>query len=135
MCSSDLYHAVLLVASLANTTSRADTAMNWTLELPVFPSVWCTDAPRPQLMSPQQPPGNLQPELSWWWPPIVRVNADDFVRGALFFPACDLLKEEWPAHPLDTSLTLEMLRSGIFRAPIKLYNLRYLHESVAIAAD
>src|SRR5438093_249913 len=78
---------------------RADTAMNWTLELPVFASVWCADAPRSQLMSPQQPPGNLQAELSWWWPSIVRVNADDFVRGRLVLPCVRLIKRRVAGAP------------------------------------
>ncbi|HWZ43206.1 MAG TPA: hypothetical protein VNW97_07000 [Candidatus Saccharimonadales bacterium] len=119
---SNDYRAIFLVIGIANKGSVDDQVVEWKLH---FPSMDVE-------LEPAAAPANLVPGVPWWPSPLVKIHANEFVQGSLFFRGRKILLDELPQEPLSGRLTARTLHGKELSHDVVVYRLSTLRANPAL---
>lgn len=115
------YHAIFLMAGVANRTNEPDQVVRWQLS---FPSLDVE-------LEPVAAPSNLVSGVPWWASPLVKLPAHEFIRGSLFFRGKGILAERLPEEPLHGKVVAETLQGRKLSQDLDVYRLVTLQAKAA----
>jgi hypothetical protein len=107
------YHAIVLVAGVANPTDHPDQVVRWKLS---FPSLGID-------LDPISAPQNLVGGVPWWPSPMVKLPANELVQRSLFFRGRGILAEGLPEEPLRERVVAETLRGKELSQDVEVYRV------------
>lgn len=113
--SSD-YRAILLVIGITNRGDKADQVVSWKLHFPALNVE----------LEPTSAPANLIPGIPWWASPLVKIPANEFIQGSLFFRGRKTLQHGLPTEPLAGELTARTLTGHTLSRVVTVYSLSAL---------
>jgi hypothetical protein len=113
--SSD-YRAILLVIGITNRGDKPDQVVSWKLHFPALDIE----------LEPTSAPANLIPGIPWWASPLVKIPANEFIQGSLFFRGRKALQHALPTEPLAGELTAHTLRGQTLSRVVTVYSLSTL---------
>jgi hypothetical protein len=119
--SSD-YRAIFLVVGITNRGNESDQVITWKL---YFQSQDVELEPTPA-------PPNLVSGVPWWPSPLVKIPANEFVQGGLFFRGRKALQEGLPKEPLSGKLVAKTLHGKELTQDVKVYRLSTLQQNPAL---
>jgi hypothetical protein len=115
--------AVFVVVDIANRGETADQIIEWSLR---FDSLDLA-------LVPSKAPTNLVMPIPEWSSLLVKIAANEFIQGTLFFKDVGKLAEELPREPLIGMLTAKNLHGKTFARNVQVYRLVTLMNNPALA--